>query len=350
MDGACAATTCDDGFADCDGDAANGCEVELASNADHCDACGHSCLLGTCNDGACEPVTIATAQSNAKSLAANDTHVFWTSYRDPDPNGLQGGVQRADAATLETVAIIQGLCEPTSLAIDQTSVYVGDLCTFINQDAEEVYKANLDGSLLTPLSDDNGCKGPIALTGDTLYFWALEGMQTSVYSIDTTIGNPSPLFSDTTLVSFNAFVARGDEVFWTTNGLSVQRIKKADVTIDPPPEINLWNGSAEVTHMAISGDRLFATLNQLNGTIVVDTTQVTGIETFDAEGEGAIATDATHVYYGANTGTAVLLRRQPVAGGAVETVATLTKQPRAIVVTDLAIHWEDDGAIMRLAK
>ncbi|MBI5514425.1 MAG: hypothetical protein HY909_11695 [Deltaproteobacteria bacterium] len=49
--------TCDEGHADCDGDAANGCEVELATSVSHCGRCGARCALpgaeARCVAGAC---------------------------------------------------------------------------------------------------------------------------------------------------------------------------------------------------------------------------------------------------------------------------------------------------------
>jgi hypothetical protein len=51
--GSCSATRCDSGFGDCDQNAHNGCEAPL-NTPDHCGACGTTCLAGTsCNNGAC---------------------------------------------------------------------------------------------------------------------------------------------------------------------------------------------------------------------------------------------------------------------------------------------------------
>jgi hypothetical protein len=49
---------CEQGYSDCDGNPANGCEVNLTEDADHCGACGTSCqyqgnAAGVCISGTC---------------------------------------------------------------------------------------------------------------------------------------------------------------------------------------------------------------------------------------------------------------------------------------------------------
>ena len=57
-DGACAVATCAEGFADCNGDAADGCEVDLLNALDHCGSCDAVCApdnaVALCNEGVCE--------------------------------------------------------------------------------------------------------------------------------------------------------------------------------------------------------------------------------------------------------------------------------------------------------
>lgn len=63
-DGACGFVSCEGGFADCDGDRADGCEVDLTSNVAHCGRCETSCAFpnasamcagGACAIRACDP-------------------------------------------------------------------------------------------------------------------------------------------------------------------------------------------------------------------------------------------------------------------------------------------------------
>src|SRR5205814_8692060 len=57
--GLCVITTCGANFADCDGNAKNGCETNLLEDAAHCGACPNACALANslpaCRAGRCVP-------------------------------------------------------------------------------------------------------------------------------------------------------------------------------------------------------------------------------------------------------------------------------------------------------
>jgi DNA-binding beta-propeller fold protein YncE len=62
--GACRMTACSDGYADCNGNPADGCEADLETDRAHCGGCGqtcsfanagHDCLAGACTRGLCLP-------------------------------------------------------------------------------------------------------------------------------------------------------------------------------------------------------------------------------------------------------------------------------------------------------
>ncbi|MEZ4391795.1 MAG: hypothetical protein R3A48_11915 [Polyangiales bacterium] len=64
MNGTCGIGMCNPGFADCNGDPADGCEVDTRTSNDHCGACGSRCgvangtpmcTAGVCRIGACNP-------------------------------------------------------------------------------------------------------------------------------------------------------------------------------------------------------------------------------------------------------------------------------------------------------
>jgi hypothetical protein len=82
--------TCDAGFEDCDGNPANGCELDTRADALNCGACGNSCYGTSCSAGQCEfsfevvsddsdesasvPVRV---QKQVQDLAVSDTYVYW---------------------------------------------------------------------------------------------------------------------------------------------------------------------------------------------------------------------------------------------------------------------------------
>ncbi len=73
--GACRVLTCFDGFADCDGNAANGCETDTRVSTNHCGRCGNVCTTpgGTpsCRGGACAVAACQTGRGDCDGNAAN---------------------------------------------------------------------------------------------------------------------------------------------------------------------------------------------------------------------------------------------------------------------------------------
>jgi len=52
--GSCQVSSCNGGFGNCDANASNGCETNLQTNAQHCNACGAACAAGfVCQAGRC---------------------------------------------------------------------------------------------------------------------------------------------------------------------------------------------------------------------------------------------------------------------------------------------------------
>ncbi len=76
--GACA-YACNAGFADCDSDPSNGCEVTLATDAMHCGACGNACMVASgtaaCVAGACGVSACADGFANCDGDASNGCEV-----------------------------------------------------------------------------------------------------------------------------------------------------------------------------------------------------------------------------------------------------------------------------------
>ncbi|MBL8604803.1 MAG: hypothetical protein JNK72_22945 [Myxococcales bacterium] len=77
--GSCGIAMCGAGFADCDGNTSNGCETNTQTSATHCGACGAECRLNnataSCAAGACAVATCTTGFANCDNNAANGCEV-----------------------------------------------------------------------------------------------------------------------------------------------------------------------------------------------------------------------------------------------------------------------------------
>ncbi|MDP3213175.1 MAG: fibrinogen-like YCDxxxxGGGW domain-containing protein, partial [Deltaproteobacteria bacterium] len=83
--GRCVLVGCDAGRADCDGDAANGCEVDTATSTASCGVCGRACAAGEgCVAGACQ--TMASCREIHAALPALPNGAY-----PIDPDGAGGG-------------------------------------------------------------------------------------------------------------------------------------------------------------------------------------------------------------------------------------------------------------------
>lgn len=73
--GVCGISTCDAGFADCDGNAANGCEVNLNTDTNNCKSCGAKCApanaVGSCVAGTCTVTSCTGSFQDCDGLASN---------------------------------------------------------------------------------------------------------------------------------------------------------------------------------------------------------------------------------------------------------------------------------------
>lgn len=79
--GTCSAGECSclDGFADCDGDPANGCEANLATDDANCNQCGTACnflnAFDQCNNGVCEVTFCVPGFDNCDAAPGCETEV-----------------------------------------------------------------------------------------------------------------------------------------------------------------------------------------------------------------------------------------------------------------------------------
>jgi hypothetical protein len=190
---------CAAGLASCVGGAVQ-CETDLRAASDHCGACFHSCLGGTCTDGRCQPAVLGVAAGRPYGIALDSQFVYFTDntggtvYRvvktgdpstlvtlatgqrglnlvaaDPEPNGAvyfsrggdDGGVSKV-SKTGGQVTVVAPVGDAWEIALDQTNLYftaVGGL-----------YRVPKAGGALTKLATLSENPGSVAIDGDSIYF------------------------------------------------------------------------------------------------------------------------------------------------------------------------------------
>ncbi len=107
--GACAVASCNAGFGNCDGAAANGCEVNLTNTATSCGLCGRACALpnatAACAAGACAIAMCNAGFADCDGVASNGCEVNLTT----SPANC-GACRAACNATGGTATCAGGVC------------------------------------------------------------------------------------------------------------------------------------------------------------------------------------------------------------------------------------------------
>ncbi len=153
QDGLCVLTGCDEPWADCDGSAYNGCEVDTSSDTANCGGCAQPCALAH--------ATSACAQGACAVTACDAT------YADCDLDPVNG----CEVSTLTDLAHCGGCAQPCALA-HATPVCAQGACAIAACDADQA-DCDLDPasgcevSTLTDPTHCGGCDQPCALAHAT---------------------------------------------------------------------------------------------------------------------------------------------------------------------------------------
>jgi hypothetical protein len=323
---------CPPGFADCNGDRTDGCEVNVQQDADHCGVCTTVCATaGTtaraCVAGACKP-TCDAKHGDCDGLGANGCEIdLTTSAADC------GACKRACSATHATAeSCVAGVCKPTcgagfadcstpaSPAPDnacETSLTASTSCGACGHDCQG---GACQSGQCQPVVLQSGVTGVTQLAADATYVYYTDYGPSSeprvMRASAKTQGSPNVVVDD---LNVGSLVSDGSYAYWSVSSNAAAG--------DPPNGaiMRLPSGQLGATaiqsgiypmFLAADGKNVYWTdLNQQNVWQAGRDGGSTKLHLFDDPYPNSLLSDGTTLY-AASVGESRLFA-VPVGGGAV---------------------------------
>ncbi len=312
IDAACEPVGCLFGHADCNGSLmADGCEVTLASDPNHCGMCDNSCGGGTCDYASCEgPELVGPSYFGEVTAMALDPQeaLYYATV------GSTSGVFFVPPIGTTPVSIVS-----TSAAIMELAV-VDDRLVTLSAAGVDVYDLANSGALQDSFLP-GGDPEALAVDGSWIYVSATQDNSTVVDAgLDGSAGqagDSSPF--DASDEEAEAASEAGSQY----EGLVVRAPLAG--TAGQPVQI-LWTAGGHARALARAGTTLYAAYSAPGRvySIATDTLSVSELSSGDFD-SSRIAVDGGFVYIADQSANRIL--RLAETGGAVESVATLFEKP-----------------------
>ena len=146
---------CESGMADCNNDSKDGCEVRISMDSANCGRCGHRCLEGTCTNGSCDPIDLASGADAPVALALDEQRVYWT-----EKNAVRSRFKNASGTA---VLLADSQSGPTNIAVSVDDVF------WTNKGGTVMSVPKTGGTLTTIATMQDGPTG-IAVDASSVYW------------------------------------------------------------------------------------------------------------------------------------------------------------------------------------
>ncbi len=331
----------------------DGCPgANVASDPNNCGACGHDCLGGGCEAGACQPFRIGMLDASAASITVNDGGVYW--------------VVQLGSAVLGCPPAGCGVGKPTMLAgsLSNTVALVDVGGTLVVLDDQDIHAVTIPGGASVAIYPSIGIiNGSSALCTDGTgyaYFIASSGGQ----FVDRILSDGGGVARLATSSNLDTLGCGAGHALWEINsGLDDIYSCAEPADCGAPAPIDPGNGGGE-THIVATADQAYFT-RRFTGTL--NRCSITGCFAptilYSGNDLNGVAVDTKYVYFTTGKGGAVARCNQDGCGGAsFRELATNQINPHALIADDKALYWATDSiptvgadagtppAIYRLAK
>ncbi|HKA42691.1 MAG TPA: hypothetical protein VKF40_11945 [Burkholderiales bacterium] len=308
------------------------CVADLQSDPQNCGSCGHDCQGSACVAGACQPVVLASGLLVPSSLAVDQATVYWTTYGHADAwNGAtgDGSVMSVPRSGGTPLTIASGQRGPHTLQIDATYAYWANTGDYSMQapfayENGAVMKSPLNGG--TPVVIATARLPQRLVLDTTSIYWTNWGTQTWsgsawVYNNDGSVMT-APLGGGAATMLSSGQPAYGIVVdptnfYWAAESMATTGPNASDYSIMKMPR-----GGAPAA--LVSGQHNLAALRMSSS----DLFWLDG-GTFDASGHIALPDGA--------------ILTLPTSGGNPVRLASNQAGPWDIAVDSGAVYWTDAG-------
>lgn len=377
---------CNLDFDDCDGNPANGCEVNLNTNANHCGQCGHSCCGGACGSGTCQEADLGSP-GNGYAVDANNIYTYVTTWHGVNASNTFEITKRPRLGG-DTTTLASGQGKAWAIATDGTRVFWSgrdepavSSGAFAGTYTGGVYGAPIGGGTKVAYGNAYGFTADhlfMNLIADTNRLYWVEGL-TTIHS-RAHAETPNPAW--TTTVSYtdagdtngqakgvNSYVSDGQYLYisHTNSRRPIVRVPVQGgaatefVSYTPPNPQHTWSLKSAVT----DGVNLYYILFPDIGT-----PSMRGVWKKPLNGDAAthlytsstalgtnLATDGTYVYFTEYVSTGSIgptnfpeLWRVPVGGGARVKLSSVIQTTSSIRTASECVYWNYGGALRAIAS
>ena len=336
--------------------------VDTKTDAKNCGTCGHDCLGGACSAGKCLPITLATGQNTANSVAVDVDRVYWTRG---GTNAVAGGVfsVKFDGTALTTILDLGPNVGAYGAAVGGGNVDFARNNGSLRAISRCALPTCTGGQVFLAQNEQLAQSVSLDLPNSRLYWVGGTPYQGTGGSVMTLLLPSGPAQRVVTADQPNPSSLRlaNGFVYWLDSGTYFNNLHQGNGGVRRAPlglngvatPIAADNG-ADLAGLAIDSQSVYFGTGG-NATLAVAPVGGGGsTSTFSATTTSAIAADGTNVYWGESTFTGRILTcpRTGCPNGNPIVLVLNQDTVAALTVDAVSVIWvnSNGGEVRRLAK